>query len=153
VYTQCADVIIMPKVDGYHLLWRRFKKTRIAEEGIIWFPGEDPEERGVRETGNWLYINSKDWQPLEPEMGGQVVKRGVFSLMRVYLDDLFLCPKCGRFRGLGKYFDEPLPFKEGKIDIEALPALIESRRIVPEWIVRKCDRKSASECKARSGNR
>jgi hypothetical protein len=149
--------------DVYELIWREFKNTLIHElcfrfrtdEPVIWPENcRDyyPDFFG-RSAHYYLPDDNRFLDhgfPL-PEQGGISLQWGNNSLMRVFMDELFLCPDCWRFHPIRRYGPEITwldPIKR-QIDTVAMFEAIEQRKNVKEFGIRLCEHRDSCEYDAK----
>jgi hypothetical protein len=150
-------MIVNDQPDIYELVWRTFKNTLIHELLFRFRRGERPH------CTDWTYDPIFMGSPVHyynpfhnrflrnafplPEIGGVLSEWGNNSLMRIYMDDLFLCPDCGAFHPVNRYRPEVpwLDYRERRIDADAMFEAIEKRRLVKEFGIRLCERRVSCE--------
>jgi len=144
----------------YELVWRHFQRTLVHEVSFTF--SEDQLAKNFRvvlsRNGRFRYFNAEYenyWRygfPL-PEQGGIPFRWGESSRLRIFMDDVFLCPECGALhRGATKtqmedFIEIPwLDYTRTKIiDKEAMFGEIKQRKNEKEFGVRRCEDRSCCE--------
>jgi hypothetical protein len=135
--------------DVYELVWRQFKNTLIHEI-VTRFRVEDIF------TSSWIHPIIHQGHPSHyyrprvesalyngfpiPERGGISRPWGNNTCARIFMDDLFMCPRCGDFHPVNRYWpDVPwLDDADFEINITALFKTIDKRRDALEFEPRPC---------------
>jgi hypothetical protein len=85
-----------------------------------------------------------------PEQGGILHPWSDELRLRIFMDDLFLCPECGAFHSIQKRWAEIswLDYEEGRTDVDAMFRAIERRRDSKEFNFRVCEDRDYCKKKA-----
>ena len=149
--------------DVWELVWRVFKNTLIHELIYRFRDGEEHEWKDQTVyplfLGNSVHHYNPSYNrflyygfPL-PEQGGIPFQWGHNSCVRVFMDDLFLCPDCGAFHPVSRQWPTVtwMDWRESKIDTVAMLEAIEQRRNAKEFGIRMCEHRDSCESTVKRG--
>jgi hypothetical protein len=143
--------------DVYELVWRAFKNTLIHELVYRFRDGEQHEWTDWTVDPIFLGNPAHHYRPSDnkflywgfplPEHGGIPFEWGNNSCVRIFMDDLFLCPDCGAFHPIRRRWPTVpwMDCRERRIDTTAMFEAIKQRRSAKEFEIRRCEHRDGCE--------